>query len=111
MKTYRNHRCSKQHRTPATFLRCALPTLAWCQGVGDYAVVAWCRVPTVTLWPTPTLADSALRELDALRCGGRCTGRHEVIKIDIGEEVNAWPIGPPTAGARPHDDGTARPSK
>lgn len=86
MKTYRNHRCSKQHRTPTTFIKCALPTLSWVAGVGDYAVVAWCRVPTVTLWPTPTLAESSLRELNALRCGGRCTGRHEVIQISIGKE-------------------------
>lgn len=84
MKTYKNHRCSRQHREAGTFLKCALPTLAWVQGAGVYAVIAWCKVPTVTLWPTPTLAGSALRELNAIRCGGRCTNRHEVIRVDVG---------------------------
>ena len=84
MKTYRNHRCGRKHKSEATFLRCAFPTLSWVCGDGNYAVVAWCRTPTITLWPKPDLAQAALTELDALAGGGRCTGRHELVQIEIG---------------------------
>ena len=85
MKTYKNHRCGRRHKTEQTFLRCALPTLAWVQGEGSFAVVAWCRTPTITLWPSTTLAQATLTELNALACGGRCTQRHEIIRVDLGD--------------------------
>ena len=83
MKRYCQHRCEKQHRDPRTFLRCAIRGLSWVEGAGEYAVVAWCRTPTITLWPKPDLAHAALTELNALACGGRCTGRHEIVHIEI----------------------------
>ncbi|SDQ52973.1 hypothetical protein [Leucobacter chromiiresistens] len=83
MKRYRNHRCERRHKTEQTFLRCAFPTLAWVEGSGQYAVIAWCRTPTITLWSSATLAQAALTELNALRCGGRCTQRHELVHIHI----------------------------
>lgn len=84
VKTYKNHRCKRRHKSEGTFLRCAFPTLAWVQGEGAYAVIAWCRTPTITLWSSTNLAQAALTELDALRCGGRCTGRHEIVHLNIG---------------------------
>lgn len=85
MKVYRRHSCERQHRTSATFLRCAIPRAAWIVGAGDFAVIAWCRVPTVTLWPTPEAAAVALATIDApLACGGRCQYRHEVVRVERG---------------------------
>lgn len=104
MKTYRNHRCKSHHKSESTFLRCAFPTLAWVQGDGHYAVIAWCRTPTVTLWSSATLAQAALTELDALRCGGRCTGRHEIVRIQIAtdkEEHRCQKSGQPSSRNAP----------
>lgn len=84
MKVYRNHRCGRKHKSEAAFLRCAFPTLSWVVGDGNYAVIAWCRTPTVTLWLKTDLAQAALTELNALACGGRCVGRHDLVRIEIG---------------------------
>lgn len=84
MKTYRQHHCEKQHQSERTFLRCAIRNAAWIEGNGEYAVIAWCDRPTITLWRTPTPAQAALQELNALRCGGQCRERHELIRIEKG---------------------------
>ena len=87
MKTYTQHQCERRHKSVQTFLCCAYPSAAWVVGDGSYAVIAWCRTPTITLWPKLDLAHAALTELNALACGGRCTGRHEIVHIDIGDNT------------------------
>lgn len=84
MKTYKNHRCNRQHRTETTFLRCALPTAAWVHGHGAYALIAWCNVPTITLYETPEAAEEPKRIIDGGSCGQRCKRRHEIVRVDIG---------------------------
>lgn len=79
LKLYRRHRCDRRHRTPATFMRCALPGAAWIDGEGEWALIAWCRAPTVTLWPDQASALDALGRLGA--CGGFCQRRHEVVHV------------------------------
>lgn len=83
MKTYKNHQCSQSHRTPRTFMRCAVPRAAWVSGQGRYAVIAWCRVPTVTLWRTPEEAQRARRQIDSTGCGGGCSRRHDTVLVEI----------------------------
>jgi len=79
MKTYRRHGCDRRHRTAATFMRCAIPNAEWIDGEGEWALIAWCRVPTVTLWPDQTSAQDALDRLGP--CGGFCHRRHEVVHV------------------------------
>lgn len=81
MKTYRRHHCSRAHRTAETFLRCAIRGTAWIEGDGEFALVAWCRQPTITLFGDPAGAETQLRTLNATGCGGRCIARHEVIAV------------------------------
>ncbi|KHL18533.1 hypothetical protein CLV56_4012 [Mumia flava] len=85
MKTYRNHRCSRKHRTTKTFMQCAYPRAEWVVGEGKYAVLAWCSVLTVTLWSNREAAFAALAEIDNLACGGRCTRRHDIVRIELEE--------------------------
>lgn len=83
MKTYRRHRCRRQHKTAETFLKCAIRNLEWVAGDGNFALIAWCSVPTITLHPTLSEADEALLNLNKIVCGHACTGRHEVVYIDV----------------------------
>lgn len=83
MKTYTRHECERQHRTVRTFLRCAIKRLEWVHGRGDIACIAWCRVPTVQLFTTAEDAENARHMIDTTGCGGRCTGRHDVVRVVI----------------------------
>lgn len=89
VKTYRQHRCSSNHRSARTFLNCAIPRAAWIQGSGDYALIAWCRVPTISLWSNPEDAAPAMSMIAATGCGGRCSGRHELVRIDLAGVTHA----------------------
>ena len=40
MKTYSRHKCDGRHRTPRTFIECAIPRDAWVKGDGPYALIA-----------------------------------------------------------------------
>lgn len=81
MKIYRNHRCESQHRTAVTFLKCAIRRLEWVHGTGDLALIAWCKVPTITLYEATDHALAAKEMIDATGCGGRCHGDHEIVYI------------------------------
>lgn len=81
MKTYRNHRCTSQHRTPRAFVKCAIKRLEWVQGDGHLALIAWCKVPTVTLHTDMATALSAKQMIDGTGCGGRCQNRHEIVQV------------------------------
>lgn len=78
---WRQHNCRAKHRTPKTFLKCAIPRAAWVMGSGEYASVAWCRTPTVILHRTPEEAVKAKHRIDATGCGGRCQRRHQIIRV------------------------------
>ena len=84
MKIYRRHYCTRQHRTDKTLARCIWPKAEWIAGDGPYASVAYCRVLTVELHATADAAREALRIIDGHACGGRCYGRHELIRIERG---------------------------
>jgi hypothetical protein len=56
---------------------------AWIQGKGQFALLAWCRVLTVTLWSTKAEAEVQKMEIDRTACGGLCTGNHEIIDLSI----------------------------
>jgi hypothetical protein len=82
VKVYRRHNCTARHRTFKRFVECAIPRAVWVEGEGPYAVISWCNVPAVTLWPT---AEKARNVLDSLAmCGHHCTGNHEVVVIVLG---------------------------
>lgn len=86
MKVYRRHYCARQHRSYRTFARCVWPRAAWVAGDGPYAVVAYCKVTTVTLHATYERAAEAKAAIDSGACGGRCIQRHEVLYLDTGEQ-------------------------
>jgi len=83
VKVYRLHRCDRHHTSERTFLRCAIRGLAWVQGSGPFASVAWCWPPTVTLHTTADAAEESKLLVDATGCGGRCRGRHDLIQIEL----------------------------
>ena len=83
MKVYWRHRCTSLHRTPRTFLRCAIRRLEWVHGTGDIALIAWCSVPTITLHETTEAAESVRELIDAGGCGGRCHRQHDIVRIAL----------------------------
>jgi hypothetical protein len=60
----------------------------WIQGDGQFALLAWCRVLTVTLWPTMAEAEQSKKFIDELGCGGMCTRKHEIIDLSIATPSN-----------------------
>ena len=84
VKTYRHHYCERTHRTNQTLARCIWPRAAWIHGDGPYALLAWCRVLTVSLHDDPDVALESKQTIDASACGGRCTGRHEIVRLEPG---------------------------
>ena len=83
MKTYRQHKCTAHHRTERTFLKCAIPRAAWVSGHGQFALIAWCRVPTITLHQQLDDAEESKATIDSTGCGGACKRRHEIIRIEL----------------------------
>jgi hypothetical protein len=81
MKVYRQHRCTKMHRTERTFMECAIPRAAWVKGEGSFALIAWCRVPTVWLFSTVEEAEAHQRGIDRSGCGGMCNREHEIVRV------------------------------
>ena len=79
MKLYRRHNCTARHRTFNRFARCAVGRVEWVDGEGPYAVIAWCQVPTITLWPTQAEAERVCNGLTY--CGHACSGHHEVVQL------------------------------
>lgn len=60
----------------------------WIQGDGQFALLAWCRVLTVTLWPTIAEAEENKKFIDEMGCGGGCTRNHEIIDLSIASPSN-----------------------
>lgn len=81
-------RCGTRHRTYRAVARCRWPRAEWVHGEGRYAVVAYCRVVTVTLHPTPAAAARAKHLIDASACGGRCHRDHELVDLHHEHEIH-----------------------
>jgi hypothetical protein len=62
-------------------MRCAIPRAAWVDGIGNFALIAWCDVPTVTLWKELAAAENQKAIIDRTGCGGRCSGRHQIVRV------------------------------
>jgi hypothetical protein len=58
------------------------PKVAWVEGNGRYALLAWCDVLTVTLWSTEYEAQKQKRFIDRTGCCGECTNRHEIVDLE-----------------------------
>jgi protein involved in temperature-dependent protein secretion len=86
VRTYRRGNCEQSHRTYRTLARCMFPRTAWIAGEeGPIALLAWCQVLTVTLHHNIDGAAAAKSIIDYSACGGRCTGRHEIVQLDRGD--------------------------
>lgn len=81
MKTYTQHECTAKHRTYTKFIECAIGRrrLAWVTGEGEYALIAWCDVPTVSLYSEVADALKQMHLIDSTACGHACVQRHEVV--------------------------------
>ena len=82
MKTWRQHNCTRQHRTYNKLARCMVPHAEWVTGEGPYAVISWCTVPTIRLRQTIAEAETARERIDLTGCCGEgCTHRHDLVVI------------------------------
>ena len=93
-KLYRRHNCTRRHGTYHVAAKCIWPRAVWIIGEGRFALLAWCRVLTVTLHDNPTSAEEAKALIDHTACGGMCSRRHEIVEI--------------TDTARGHEHGESR---
>lgn len=50
-------------------------------GEGPHAVLAWCRVLTVTLHDTEEATLKSKAMIDDTACGGMCHRHHEIIQL------------------------------
>ena len=93
MKTYRQHNCTKRHRTYNAFARCAFQQKQeWVVGEGEYASMSWCtksepdsyrRGISVHMFRQLTDAYDAKKQIDDTACGGRCKKQHEVMRLEL----------------------------
>lgn len=92
MKTYRLHHCQARHRTFRTLAKCIWPRAAWISGNGRYALLARCRVLTVSLWTDPAEAEASKRVIDASACGGLCrhAAGHEIVQLADPAMAGQW---------------------
>lgn len=83
---YRRHNCSAKHRTFKTFAKCVWPRAEWVEGEGEYALVAYCGVTTVTLWPQAGFAEASARKrmIDSTGCGSDCSfgPQHKIVRLE-----------------------------
>ena len=54
---------------------------AWIDGDGRFAVLAHCRVLTVSLWERKEEAARARAGIDHFGCGGACSRNHEIVDL------------------------------
>lgn len=53
----------------------------WVHGDGPVAVVAFCKVTTVTLWPDTDQAEASREFIDRFGCGGGCYRDHAIVDL------------------------------
>jgi hypothetical protein len=80
-KLYRSHNCTANHRTHRAMAKCIWKRAEWITGDGPYALLAHCRVLTVTLHQRPETAEAGRQTIDETACGGACYGKHEIIQL------------------------------
>lgn len=83
VKVYIRHRCGRTHKTPRTFLRCAMPR-ATIHGDGQYATICRCRYPAIVLLSQDE--DRAIHHL-ASECDSGCHFFHETVTIDLTQQT------------------------
>lgn len=81
-------KCGKRHRKLTTVARCIWPRAEWIDGEGAYALLAHCRVLTISLHADEQAAVVSKRQIDRTGCGGRCSGDHEIVQIALPEETS-----------------------
>jgi hypothetical protein len=87
------HDCGVRHRTWKVLAQCEWPRAAWVSGSGPWAFLSRCPhgphddVLTVTLCRTEGSALAYRGQMDLMGCGGRCEGRHEVVRLVRGERT------------------------
>lgn len=74
-------RCSRQHRTHRTLVKCLWPRAAWAAGDGRYALLAHCDVLTITLHKTMQSAGDSKDFIDRTGCGHACHRAHEILDL------------------------------
>lgn len=57
------------------------PVTCWIDGNGPIAVVAYCRITSVSLWRDQAAADAARAYIDYYACGGMCNRRHDTVDL------------------------------
>lgn len=80
---------NRSHRTWAAIGRCIWPRAIWVQGSGAWASVAYCRATTVMLHETESDARQSLQVIDRFGCSGRCTRRHQLVRLALADIDNA----------------------
>lgn len=83
MKVYRDHNCDRRHRTWTALAHCIFQRAAWIAGDGQFAVIVWCGVSSITLHPKAETAEHALETVDATGCGGRCVRHHDLVRLEL----------------------------
>lgn len=73
--------CGRTHRTYKKVAQCLWPKAWWYSGDGPFALIAFCRGETVTLWKTLAEAEKKEDLLRGTRCGGACTGDHMLAEL------------------------------
>jgi hypothetical protein len=53
----------------------------WVHGDGPVALVAFCKVTTVTLWPDVDHAERSRWFIDRFGCGGGCHRDHAIVDL------------------------------
>ncbi|MFD9616668.1 hypothetical protein ACFWB2_05155 [Streptomyces virginiae] len=94
LKVYRQHYCERNHRSYRTFAQCAFSSADWVKAfdAGDelpYALVTYCRKNyrfgdqrKVSLWTSRENAEIGKEGIDRSGCGGGCSRRHEIIRLE-----------------------------
>ncbi|MGH3476719.1 MAG: hypothetical protein ACRDPQ_14060 [Nocardioidaceae bacterium] len=80
-KVYGLHYCDVSHRTYQAMAKCMWRRAVWIEGDGPYALLARCRVLTVTLHADLAGAVVSKRPIDGSGCGGLCHGDHEIVQL------------------------------
>ena len=83
MKGYSRCHCARKHRNYRTWAKCRWKEAAWVVGEGEFALLAWCRTLTVSLWGTEQRAGAEKDVIDVLACGGACIRQHEIVRITM----------------------------
>ena len=55
--------------------------IEWITGSGPFALLAHCRVLTITLWKTKEEAEICKKRIDETACGGMCNRNHEIVDL------------------------------